>query len=145
MGKSDKKNVARSGRFAKEAAREASTFTASVGFDQRLALYDIAGSIAHARMLHHVGLLKKKELSDIEKGLKVIEREIKIGKFKWRTELEDVHMNIESVLTARVPAGAKLHSGRSRNDQVAVDTRMWLRDEICDLANEIHDLQLALI
>ena len=145
MGKSDKKTMARSGRFSKEAAREANAFTASVGFDHRLALYDIAGSIAHARMLHHVGLLRKKELADIEKGLKVIEREIKKGKFKWHTELEDVHMNIESTLTARVPAGAKLHTGRSRNDQVAVDTRMWLRDEICDLANEIHDLQLALI
>lgn len=145
MGKSDKKTMARSGRFSKEAAREANAFTASVGFDHRLALYDIAGSIAHARMLHHVGLLRKKELADIEKGLKIIEREIKKGKFKWHTELEDVHMNIESTLTARVPAGAKLHTGRSRNDQVAVDTRMWLRDEICDLANEIHDLQLALI
>ena len=145
MGQSDKKSTARSGRFTKEADREANTFTASVGFDQRLALYDIAGSIAHARMLHHVGLLKKKELSGIEKGLKAIEREIKKEKFKWRKELEDVHMNIESALTARVSAGAKLHTGRSRNDQVAVDTRMWLRDEICDLANEIHDLQLALI
>ncbi len=145
MGKSDKKSTARSGRFTKEATREANAFTASVGFDQRLALYDISGSIAHARMLHHVGLLKKKELSDIEKGLKAIEREIKKGKFKWHRELEDVHMNIEAALTARVPAGAKLHTGRSRNDQVAVDTRMWLRDEICDLANEIHDLQLALI
>jgi len=145
MGKLDKKSTARSGRFAKKAANEANTFTASVGFDQRLAPYDISGSIAHARMLHHVGLLKKKELYSIERGLKAIEQEIKKGKFKWHRELEDVHMNIESALTARVPAGAKLHTGRSRNDQVAVDTRMWLRDEICDLANEIHDLQLALI
>jgi len=96
-------------------------------------------------MLHHVGLLKKKELYSIERGLKAIEQEIKKGKFKWHQELEDVHMNIEAALTARVPAGSKLHTGRSRNDQVAVDTRMWLRDEICDLANEIHDLQLALI
>ena len=145
MGKPAKKAVARSGRFAKEAAREANAFTASAGFDHRLALHDIAGSIAHARMLHHVGLLKKKELADIEKSLKIIEREIEKGKFKWRAQLEDVHMNIESALTDRTPAGAKLHTGRSRNDQVAVDTRMWLRDEICDLANEIHDLQLALI
>jgi argininosuccinate lyase len=145
MGKPARKAVARSGRFAKEAAREANAFTASAGFDHRLALHDIAGSIAHARMLHHVGLLKKKELADIEKSLKIIEREIEKGKFKWRAQLEDVHMNIESALTDRTPAGAKLHTGRSRNDQVAVDTRMWLRDEICDLANEIHDLQLALI
>ncbi|MBL67911.1 MAG: argininosuccinate lyase [Verrucomicrobiales bacterium] len=145
MAKSTKKIVARSGRFAKAAAREANVFTASVGFDYRLAPYDIAGSIAHARMLHHVGLLKKKELAAIEKGLEAIGREIEAGKFKWRRELEDVHMNIEAALTRKTAAGAKLHTGRSRNDQVAVDTRMWLRDEICELANEIHNLQLALI
>jgi len=145
MGKSGKKSVARSGRFAAGAAREANAFTASIGFDFRLAKYDIAGSIAHARMLQHVGLLKKKELTAIEKGLRAIERQIKKGKFKWRTELEDVHMNIESALTEITPAGAKLHTGRSRNDQIALDTRMWLCDEICELTNETHDLQLALI
>ena len=145
MGKSGKKTVARSGRFATVAARDANAFTASVGFDFRLAKYDIAGSIAHARMLQHVGLLKKKELSEIEKGLQDIECEIENGKFKWHIELEDVHMNIESALTERTPAGAKLHTGRSRNDQIALDTRMWLCDEICELTNETHDLQLALI
>jgi argininosuccinate lyase len=137
--------TARSGRFSGGPAAEANAFTNSVKFDTRLAHHDIAGSIAHARMLHHVGLLKKREMESIVKGLEAIGSEIVNGDFVWRTELEDVHMNIETTLTERVPAGAKLHTGRSRNDQVALDTRMWLREEICELANEIHDLQYALI
>ena len=137
--------TARSGRFSDGPAAEANAFTNSVKFDTRLAHHDIAGSIAHARMLHHVGLLKKREMETIVKGLEAIGSEIVNGDFVWRTELEDVHMNIETTLTERVPAGAKLHTGRSRNDQVALDTRMWLREEICELANEIHDLQHALI
>ena len=137
--------TARSGRFANGPAAEAIAFTNSVKFDTRLAHHDIAGSIAHARMLHHVGLLKKKEMTGIVAGLEGIGADIAKGKFKWRAELEDVHMNIEAELTRRVPAGAKLHTGRSRNDQVALDTRMWLREEICELANEIHDLQRALV
>ena len=115
-----------------------------MSFDRRLALYDITGSIAHARMLEHIGILKTGERDAIIDGLNAIAREIEKGRFKWRTELEDVHMNIESALTEHVPAGAKLHTGRSRNDQVALDTRLWLCDEICELANETHDLQLAL-
>ena len=137
--------TARSGRFAKGPAAEAIAFTNSVKFDTRLAHHDIAGSIAHARMLRHVGLLKEKEMTGIVAGLEGIGADIAKGKFNWRAELEDVHMNIEAELTRRVPAGAKLHTGRSRNDQVALDTRMWLREEICELANEIHDLQRALI
>ena len=137
--------TARSGRFANGPAAEANAFTNSVKFDTRLAHHDIAGSIAHARMLRHVGLLKEKEMTGIVAGLESIGADIAKGKFKWRAELEDVHMNIEAELTRRVPAGAKLHTGRSRNDQVALDTRMWLREEICELANEIHDLQRALI
>ena len=143
--KKNSRITARSGRFVDEPATEANAFTNSVKFDTRLAHHDIAGSIAHARMLHHVGLLKEKEMTQIVSGLESIGRDIAKGKFKWRSELEDVHMNIENELTRRVPAGAKLHTGRSRNDQVALDTRMWLRDEICELANEIHDLQLALV
>ena len=143
--KKSSKATARSGRFATGADAAANAFTNSVKFDTRLAHHDIAGSIAHARMLHHVGLLKKKETENIVAGLEAIGAEIAEGRFEWRAELEDVHMNIEAALTARVPAGAKLHTGRSRNDQVALDTRMWLREEICDLANEIHDLQLALV
>ena len=96
-------------------------------------------------MLHHVGLLKKREMEAIVDGLETIGGEIAEGQFEWRSELEDVHMNIETALTERVPAGAKLHTGRSRNDQVALDTRMWLREEICELANELHDLQHAMI
>ena len=137
--------TARSGRFTDGPAVEANAFTNSVKFDTRLAHHDIAGSIAHARMLHHVGLLKEKEMAVIIAELERIGTDITRGKFKWHTELEDVHMNIETELTRRVPAGAKLHAGRSRNDQVALDTRMWLREEICELANEIHDLQLALV
>ena len=137
--------TARSGRFANGPAAEANAFTNSVKFDTRLAHHDIAGSIAHARMLRHVGLLKEKEMTGIVAGLEGIGADIAKGKFNWRAELEDVHMNIEAELTRRVPAGAKLHTGRSRNDQVALDTRMWLREEICELANEIHDLQRALI
>ncbi len=146
MGKKKSNSVtARSGRFAGGPAAEANAFTNSVKFDTRLAHHDIAGSIAHARMLHHVGLLKKREMEAIVDGLETIGGEIAQGRFTWRAELEDVHMNIETALTERVPAGAKLHTGRSRNDQVALDTRMWLREEICELANEIHDLQHALI
>ena len=137
--------TARSGRFTDGPAAEANAFTNSVKFDTRLAHHDIAGSIAHARMLHHVGLLKEKEMAGIVAGLEGIGADISRGKFKWRAELEDVHMNIEAELTRRVPSGAKLHTGRSRNDQVVLDTRMWLREEICELANEIHDLQLALV
>ena len=146
MGKKKSiKVTARSGRFTSGPAAEANAFTNSVKFDTRLAHHDIAGSIAHARMLHHVGLLKQQEMEEIVQGLETIGGEIAKGKFVWRTELEDVHMNIETALSERVPAGAKLHTGRSRNDQVALDTRMWLRQEICDLANEVHDLQHALI
>ena len=143
--KKSSKATARSGRFSEAAAAEANAFTNSVKFDTRLAHYDLAGSIAHARMLHHVGLLKNKEMTDIVAGLEKIGADIAKGKFHWRAELEDVHMNLEAELTRRVPAGAKLHTGRSRNDQVALDTRMWLREELCELADEIHDLQLALV
>jgi len=146
MGKKKSNKVtARSGRFAGEPAAEANAFTNSVKFDTRLAHHDIAGSIAHARMLHHVGLLKQREMEAIVDGLETIGGEIAEGQFEWHAKLEDVHMNIETALTERVPAGSKLHTGRSRNDQVALDTRMWLREEICELANEIHDLQHALI
>ncbi len=96
-------------------------------------------------MLQKIGVLTKKELRDITAGLNQIGKEIAAGKFKWKPEMEDVHMNIESELTARVPAGAKLHTARSRNDQVALDMRLWLRDEIVSLLGEIADLQRALV
>jgi argininosuccinate lyase len=101
--------------------------------------------MAHTHMLHKIGVLAKKECVAIIRGLDQIGKEIRAGKFKWKPELEDVHMNIEAELTRRVPAGAKLHTGRSRNDQVALDVRLWLRDEIVLLLGEITGLQRALV
>jgi len=137
--------VSRSGRFAGGPAVEVAQFTESISFDRRLWRHDIQGSIAHATMLAKIGVLTKKELLAMVRGLNQITKEIAAGKFKWKPELEDVHMNIETELTRRVPAGAKLHTARSRNDQVALDMRMWLRDEIVALLGEIADLQRALV
>ena len=139
------KPVSRSGRFAAGPAAAVAQFTESISFDQRLCFQDIAGSVAHATMLREVGLLTQRELRAILKGLDGITQEIERGKFKWRPELEDVHMNIEAALTQRVPAGAKLHTGRSRNDQVALDMRLWLRPRIIALRSEIKLLQRALV
>src|SRR3984885_9000421 len=140
-----KSPVSRSGRFAREVSADVAQFTESVSFDWRLWRHDILGSMAHAEMLHEIGVLKKNELHAIVRGLDAIGKEIKAGKFSWKPALEDVHMNIEAELTKRVPAGAKLHTGRSRNDQVALDVRMWLRDEITLLLGEIANLQRALV
>ena len=137
--------VSRSGRFACEVSADVAQFTESISFDWRLWKHDIQGSIAHATMLSKIGVLEKVELDAIVKGLTAIAKEIKAGKFRWKPELEDVHMNIEAELTKRVPAGAKLHTGRSRNDQVALDVRMWLRDETVELALELMDLKEALV
>ena len=137
--------VSRSGRFNQTAAQELVDFTESISFDWRLWRQDIIGSMAHARMLQKIGVLTKTELSEIISGLEAIGDEIDQGQFEWKTELEDVHMNIESALTERAPAGAKLHTSRSRNDQVALDMRMWLRDDIVDVIGEIQSLQSALV
>jgi argininosuccinate lyase len=137
--------VSRSGRFQDGPAADAAKFTQSVSFDWRLWEQDILGSLAHAAMLHKVGLLTSAEFFEIEKGLDQIAQEITDGRFHWEERLEDVHMNIEATLTQRAPAGAKLHTGRSRNDQVALDMRLWLRDEIIDLTDELRDLQRALL
>jgi len=137
--------VSRSGRFAGGPAADVARFTESISFDWRLWRQDIAGSLAHAAMLRKIGVLTRAELASITRGLKQIGREIAAGKFSWDAELEDVHMNIESELTRRVPAGAKLHTSRSRNDQVALDVRLWLRDEIIALLGEIAGLQRALV
>jgi argininosuccinate lyase len=136
--------VSRSGRFAGGPAADVAKFTESVSFDWRLWRHDILGSMAHATMLRKIGILSKAELAAIVKGLDAIAKEIKAEKFQWQPDLEDVHMNIEAALTRRVPAGAKLHTGRSRNDQVALDLRLWLRDEMVGLSEEIHALQQAL-
>src|SRR6266403_131190 len=137
--------VSRSGRFAARPSEDVARFTESISFDWRLWRHDIMGSKAHATMLQKIGLLSRGELAAILKGLDSIAKEIDSGRFRWKPELEDVHMNIEAELTRRVPAGAKLHTGRSRNDQVALDMRLWLRDEVGELLGEIGDLQRALV
>ncbi len=137
--------VSRSGRFARGPGADVAQFTESVSFDWRLWRHDLLGSMAHTHMLHKIGVLAKKECVAIIRGLDRVGREIVAGKFKWQPELEDVHMNIEAELTRRVPAGAKLHTARSRNDQVALDLRLWLRDEIVLLLGEIAGLQRALV
>ncbi|MEJ7138616.1 argininosuccinate lyase [Amphibiibacter pelophylacis] len=121
-------------------------YTASVGFDQRLWRADIRGSLAHARMLGRQGLISAQDVADIERGLADIATEIEAGRFEWKLILEDVHLNIEAALTQRVgDAGKRLHTGRSRNDQVATDIRLWLRDEIDGLASLLAAMQLALL
>ncbi len=145
MGKKTSTPVSRSGRFASGPGEDVARFTESISFDWRLWRHDIAGSLAHAAMLQRIGVLTRAELKAIQGGLKEIATEIEAGQFTWKADLEDVHMNIEAELTRRVPAGAKLHTARSRNDQVALDVRMWLRDEIIAFAGEVRDLQLALV
>lgn len=137
--------VSRSGRFAAGPGADVAQFSESISFDHRLWRHDIQGSLAHAAMLQKIGLLTRAEHAAIARGLKAIAREIEQGEFRWKAELEDVHMNIEAELTRRVPAGAKLHTGRSRNDQVALDMRLWLRDEINALLGEIVGLQRSLV
>ena len=134
------------GRFQQETAPAVQRFTESVSFDWRLYKFDIEGSIAHAAALQKAGLLTPEEHQQIESGLRAIEREIDEGKFLFRPELEDVHMNIESALTARIgPAGAKLHTARSRNDQVALDLRLYLRHEAGEIRRLIVGFQRALV
>ncbi|MCG6936515.1 MAG: argininosuccinate lyase [Proteobacteria bacterium] len=134
------------GRFTAPTDAFVEAFTASVGFDQRLYKHDIAGSIAHARMLAHVGVLSEAECQAIIDGLRDIEIEIERGEFAWSTALEDVHMNIEARLTDRIGVtGKKLHTGRSRNDQVATDIRLYLRDQIRLIAAELLRLQQGLL
>ena len=137
--------VSRSGRFARGPGTDVTQFTESISFDWRLWRHDLLGSLAHAAMLRKIGVLSKAEAAAIARGLDQIGREIAAGKFRWKPELEDVHMNVEAALTRRVPAGAKLHTARSRNDQVTLDMRLWLRDEIVLLLGEIAGLQRALV
>jgi len=134
------------GRFTESTDAFVEAFTASVGFDRRLYRHDIMGSIAHARMLAHVGVLSEQERDAIVQGLTEILGEIEVGDFVWSVSLEDVHMNVEARLTERVGiAGKKLHTGRSRNDQVATDIRLWLRDELDSIDAELKRLQGALV
>src|SRR6267154_927069 len=134
------------GRFRQETAPALQRFSESVSFDWRLYRFDILGSIAHAKALEKAGILTREELSQIENGLGQIEAEITEGKFPFRVELEDVHMNIEAALTERIgPTGAKLHTARSRNDQVALDLRLYLRHESDLLDVRTRELQRALV
>lgn len=133
------------GRFEGGPDDQMRAFSESVSFDKRLYAQDIRGSIAHARMLAKIGVLKSGEFMAIERGLVEIRNQIDKGTFVWKQDLEDVHMNIEAALTQKVPAGAKLHTGRSRNDQVATDMRLWIKDEIDRNLQAVLELQRALV
>lgn len=135
-----------SGRFTQETNKLVEEFNASISFDKRLYKHDIMGSIAHARMLAKVGIVAKKEADKIVSGLNAIEKEIDAGKFRFTSDLEDIHMAVEKRLIEKIgPAGGKLHTARSRNDQVALDVRLYLRDEIKEIQSSIRDLQKALV
>jgi len=135
-----------SGRFAEPVDDLVKRYTASVDFDRRLAHADIAGSLAHARMLAAQRIIGERDLADIERGLASIAQDIDAGRFEWSRDLEDVHFNIERRLTERIgDAGKRLHTGRSRNDQVATDVRVWLRGEIDAIASRIVALRTALL
>lgn len=142
----DKTNQAWGGRFNEPVDTFVARFTASVGFDHRLAQQDIQGSLAHAKMLNSAGVLTAEELELINSGLQQIAAEIEAGNFNWSIALEDVHMNIEAALTERIGiVGKKLHTGRSRNDQVATDIRLWLRDQIDAIKPMFSKLQEGMI
>ena len=135
-----------SGRFSEPVAELVKRYTASVDFDQRLALHDIQGSLAHAQMLAESSIIAAQDLADIQRGLAEIKQEVVSGNFVWSLDLEDVHLNIEKRLTTLVgDAGKRLHTGRSRNDQVATDIRLYLRDEIDNLLLLINNLQKSIV
>ena len=140
------KSQAWSALFSEPMSELVKRYTASVGFDQRLWRADIDGSLAHADMLAAQGILGAADLASIQRGLAQIAADIEAGRFEWKLDLEDVHLNIEARLTALVgDAGKRLHTGRSRNDQVATDVRLWLRGEIDKLALLLADMQRALV
>ena len=135
-----------SGRFSEPVTELVKRFTASVTFDKRLAEVDIQGSLAHAAMLKKVGVLTAQDLASIETGMAEILAEVRAGTFEWSLDREDVHMNIEARLTALIgEAGKRLHTGRSRNDQVATDIRLWLRGEIDNIIELLRHTQMAFI
>ena len=135
-----------SGRFNEPVSELVKKYTGSIDFDKRLAKWDIQGSLAHARMLQQSGVLSEDDVVAIQQGMQEILEEITKGTLEWSLDLEDVHMNIERRLTDKIgDAGKRLHTGRSRNDQVATDIRLWLRDEISTIQDLIRDLQAALV
>src|ERR1043166_1859448 len=136
----------RKGRFKKSITKVAQAYSQSVSFDRRLYRHDIAGSIAHAKALAKAGIISAAEQKKLEIGLREIEKEIAAGKFQWSESLEDVHMNIESALTKRIgEAGAKLHTARSRNDQVALDLRLYAKEQISAIGKQLKQFQVALL
>ena len=140
------KHQAWSALFSEPMSELVQRYTASVGFDQRLWRADIQGSLAHAEMLAAQKIIGAQDLADIQRGLAQITEEIESGRFEWKLALEDVHLNVEARLTALVgDAGKRLHTGRSRNDQVATDVRLWLRGEIDQLAPLLVQMQRALV
>ncbi|MER2553803.1 MAG: argininosuccinate lyase, partial [Thauera sp.] len=143
---SDAPAKAWSGRFTEPVSELVKRYTASVFFDQRMAAQDIRGSLAHAKMLARQGIIGAQDLADIERGMAQIRGEIERGEFAWSLDDEDVHLNIEKRLTALVgDAGKRLHTGRSRNDQVATDIRLWLRDAIDQILALVADFQRKLL
>ena len=142
----DKKSQAWSALFSEPMSELVKRYTASVDFDKRLWQADIAGSLAHADMLAAQGIIGAQDLADIQRGMAQVKAEIESGAFEWKLDLEDVHLNIEARLTQLVgDAGKRLHTGRSRNDQVATDVRLWLRGEIDALAPLLADMQKSLV
>ena len=142
----NKKDSSWSGRFNEPVAELVKKYTASVSFDQRLAMFDIQGSIAHAQMLGTQKIISLEDVKAIEQGLNEIRQEIEAGKFEWLLDLEDVHLNIEKRLTDKIgDAGKRLHTGRSRNDQVATDVRLWLRSISDQVILALGKLQTSLL
>ncbi len=142
----NKKTAAWSGRFNEPVAELVKRYTASVNFDKRLAEFDIAGSIAHAQMLGAQDIISHQDVTAIEAGLAEILAEIQANEFEWLLDLEDVHLNIEKRLTDKIgDAGKRLHTGRSRNDQVATDVRLWLRATTDDVLISINKLQISIL
>ena len=140
-----KKSEAWSARFSEPVSDLVKRYTASVFFDKRLAKFDIQGSLAHADMLAEQGIISRADLQEIQRGMTQIQSEIAAGQFEWLLDLEDVHLNIEKRLTELVgDAGKRLHTGRSRNDQVATDIRLYLREAIDDITVLLRELRLAL-
>ena len=135
-----------SGRFTESADKLAELLNASISFDKRLYRHDISGSIAHATVLARASIITEREAKRIIAGLKEVEREIERGAFEFTPEMEDIHMAVEIKLTEKIgPLGGKLHTGRSRNDQVALDIRLYLKDELFEILNLLHELKKAVV
>ena len=133
------------GRFSQSPAEQVLKLSESISYDRRLYPYDIAGSLAHAKMLARQGIIPQADAKKIASGLQQVKKELDSGKFVFKTELEDIHMNIEARLTELIgDAGARLHTGRSRNDQIATDERLYLRQQVDDVREALRALQAAL-